>query len=95
MTTDEAITGMTPTRIEEDGRKPSESAPGAEGVTATDGQTKAEARQLMEAVVERTNLLAAYQRVVSNKGSAGVDGLPVEELMPWLGYCAAGCRTTG
>jgi len=84
MTTDEAITGTTPTRIEEEGRKPTESAPGAEGVTATDGQTKAEARQLMESVVERTNLLAAYQRVVSNKGSAGVDGLPVEELMPWL-----------
>jgi len=86
MTTDEATTGMTPTRIEEEGRKPTESALGAEGVTATDGQTKAEARRLatraslmrsvMEAVVDRTNLLAAYQRVVSNKGAAGVDGLP-------------------
>jgi len=94
MTTDEATTGMTPTRIEEEGRKPTESALGAEGVTATDGQTKAEARRLatraslmrsvMEAVVDRTNLLAAYQRVVSNKGAAGVDGLPVEELKPWL-----------
>lgn len=84
MTTDEAITGIAPTRIEEEGQKPTESTLGAEGVTATDGQTKAEARQLMEAVVDRTNLLAAYQRVVRNKGAAGVDGLPVEELKPWL-----------
>jgi len=86
MTTDEATTGITPTRIEEEGRKPTESALGAEGVTVTDRQTKAEAeaRQLMEAVVERTNLLNAYQRVMGNKGAAGVDGLPVEELKPWL-----------
>ena len=84
MTVNDATTGMTPTRIEEEGRKPTESAPGAEAVTATDGQTKAEARQLMEAVVERTNLMAAYQRVMRNKGAAGVDGLPVTELKPWL-----------
>lgn len=84
MTANDATTGMTPTRIEEEGRKPTESAPGAEAVTATDGQTKAEARQLMEAVVERTNLMAAYQRVMRNKGAAGVDGLPVAELKSWL-----------
>jgi group II intron reverse transcriptase/maturase len=84
MTANDATTGMTPTRIEEEGRKPTESAPGAEAVTATDGQTKAEARQLMEAVVERTNLMAAYQRVMRNKGAAGVDGLPVSELKAWV-----------
>jgi RNA-directed DNA polymerase len=94
MTTDEAITGMTPTRIEEEGRKPTESALGAEVGPATGGQTKAEVRQLatcaslmrsvMDAVVDRTNLLVAYQRVMRNKGAAGVDGLPVEKLKPWL-----------
>ena len=36
--------------------------------------TKAEPA-LMEAVVERSNMQRAYQRVVRNKGAAGVDGL--------------------
>jgi RNA-directed DNA polymerase len=40
--------------------------------------------QLMEAVVERSNLWAAYQRVVKNKGSAGVDGVSVAEFKDWL-----------
>jgi group II intron reverse transcriptase/maturase len=38
----------------------------------------------MEAVVERSNLLGAYERVVSNAGAPGVDGLTVAELKPWL-----------
>ena len=41
-------------------------------------RTKAEAKDgLMEAVVERRNLQLAYQRVVENKGAAGVDGITV------------------
>lgn len=35
---------------------------------------------MMEQVVSRQNMLAAYQRVVGNHGSAGVDGVTVEEL---------------
>lgn len=38
----------------------------------------------MEAVVERGNMRLAYQRVVENKGAAGVDGLTVAELKDWL-----------
>jgi len=38
----------------------------------------------MERVVERANVWLAYQRVVRNKGAAGVDGLPVAELKDWL-----------
>jgi RNA-directed DNA polymerase len=34
----------------------------------------------MEAVCERSNMVAAYRRVVSNKGSAGVDGITVGRL---------------
>jgi RNA-directed DNA polymerase len=37
-------------------------------------------QRLMEAVVERGNLWLAYQRVVENKGAAGVDGLTVAEF---------------
>lgn len=39
-----------------------------------------EEARLMERVVERENMTAAYWRVVNNKGSAGVDGLTVNEL---------------
>jgi RNA-directed DNA polymerase len=38
----------------------------------------------MEAVVERGNLMLAYQRVVENKGAAGVDALAVTELKDHL-----------
>jgi RNA-directed DNA polymerase len=38
----------------------------------------------MEAVVARENLLDAYRRVMSNKGAAGVDEMPVEQLKPYL-----------
>ena len=38
----------------------------------------------MEAVVARENLLDAYRRVMSNKGAAGVDEMPVERLLPYL-----------
>jgi RNA-directed DNA polymerase len=35
---------------------------------------------LMEAVVERGNMTAAYKRVVANQGAAGADGMTVDEL---------------
>ena len=47
-------------------------------------RTKAEASGLMEAVVERGNLKLAYQRVVENKGAAGVDDITVSELKDHL-----------
>ena len=40
--------------------------------------------QLMEVVLERENLMQAVKRVKSNKGAAGVDGMRVEELAPYL-----------
>lgn len=57
---------------------------GAEAGTVAARQTKPEASRLMEAVVERSNMLCAYDRVVSNKGAPGVDGLTVAELKAWL-----------
>lgn len=59
-------------------------ASGAEIRAAADGQTKAEGLRLMEAVVERNNLWRAYERVVRNKGAAGVDGLTVTDFKAWL-----------
>ena len=39
---------------------------------------------LMEKVVERKNLTAAFKRVTQNKGAPGIDGMKVEELLPYL-----------
>ena len=52
--------------------------------TAASGRTKAEPSLTMEAVITRSNMMLAYQRVVENKGAAGVDNLSVSELKPWL-----------
>ena len=60
------------------------SGAGAEAGSAAAGETKPEASRLMEAVVERSNMLGAYERVAANEGAAGVDGLTVAELKPWL-----------
>lgn len=39
---------------------------------------------MIERITSRTNLNIAYQRVVSNRGTAGVDGMEVEELLTHL-----------
>mgnify|MGYP001546343601 CR=1 FL=1 len=59
------------------GRNSGDAATCAEADMATRLRTKAEvaATGLMEAVVERGNLKLAYQRVIENKGAAGVDQL--------------------
>jgi RNA-directed DNA polymerase len=41
-------------------------------------------KHLMAQVLSKPNMLMAYKRVVSNKGAAGVDGMQVEGLMPYL-----------
>lgn len=40
--------------------------------------------ELIEQITSRTNLNAAYQQVVRNKGAAGVDGLGVRDLSAHL-----------
>jgi len=39
---------------------------------------------LMDAILSKGNLALAYSQVVSNQGSAGVDGMQCEELMEFL-----------
>ena len=39
---------------------------------------------MIEKVINRKNMLRAYRQVVSNKGSAGVDGMPVKALWEHL-----------
>ena len=48
---------------------------------------KAEERDgadLLEKVLEGENLNKAYKRVKGNKGASGVDGMAVNEALPWL-----------
>jgi RNA-directed DNA polymerase len=66
------------------GRNPQE-----EGTGASRGRTRSENSEpkvvkLMEAMVERENMIEALRRVKANKGSAGVDGMTVEDLTPYL-----------
>ena len=60
---------------------------GVETDVTTHWRTKAELEQesrLMEVVCERDNLKLAYQRVMENKGAAGVDGIGVVEFKDHL-----------
>lgn len=63
------------------GRKPREHGSGVSGVAAARGASRPDAESgLMEMVVSRENMWAAYRRVVSNKGAAGVDGMTAADL---------------
>ena len=66
------------------GRKPRGTGVGASSVTARRESDCGDSERLMEAVVERGNMTAAYKRVIGNKGSAGVDGMGVDELRAYL-----------
>lgn len=46
----------------------------------TDFQTD----RLMERILQAANLNAAYKKVKSNKGAGGIDGMNVDELLPFL-----------
>ena len=39
---------------------------------------------LLGGILERDNLNRAYKRVKANKGAPRVDGMTVEEALPWL-----------
>lgn len=39
---------------------------------------------LLEKILQPTNLNNAYKKVKSNKGAGGVDGMSVDELLPFL-----------
>lgn len=43
-----------------------------------------EMTSLIERLVERGNMLKAYERVVGNKGAPGIDEMPVGKLKDWL-----------
>lgn len=84
-------TGVAEDRIERSGamakgsdRKSPEYACGVTRGTATKEASCPETQRLMESILSRENMQAAYQRVVSNKGAAGIDGMTVSELGGYL-----------
>jgi RNA-directed DNA polymerase len=63
------------------GEAPNDLAGGTESLAAKCGtESPAIGRQLMEEVCERENCKQALARVKANKGSAGVDGMTVQQL---------------
>lgn len=69
---------------EDRGRNPRRSPDGMSNIPAIGDVFCLEKMDLMGAVVERENMITAYKHVVRNKGSAGVDGMTVEDLLLYL-----------
>ena len=64
---------------------PRDSGEGIESLMVKrEAESKASSEQLMEEVCERSNCEQALARVKSNKGSAGIDGMTVEQLPDYL-----------
>ncbi|MBA1335671.1 MAG: Retron-type RNA-directed DNA polymerase [Firmicutes bacterium] len=40
--------------------------------------------RLLEKILDKDNMNLAYKRVKSNKGAGGIDGMGVDELLPYL-----------
>lgn len=62
------------------GRHPESRPVSVETDPASSLWTKAERALLMEAVVDKANMVQAYRRVVANKGAPGADGMTVQQL---------------
>ncbi len=45
---------------------------------------EADGADLLERILSRDNLNRAYRRVKANKGAPGIDGMSVEDALPWL-----------
>lgn len=57
---------------------------GACSIALTETERKDGAENLLERILERDNLNRAYLKVKKNGGSAGIDGMTVEEMLPYL-----------
>ena len=66
------------------GRKPQVAGNGAANVTGKQDNSAPKTDGLIEAIVSRGNMMAAYTRVMRNKGAPGVDSMPVTALKEYL-----------
>jgi len=60
----------------------------AHSVSTASGDGRNDVRRytsnMLEQILGRENMTKAYKRVVANKGSHGIDGMGVDELLPYL-----------
>ena len=56
------------------------------GVRSAGGREvgKQDGANLLEKILHRDNLNRAYKRVRANKGAPGIDGMTIEDALPWL-----------
>lgn len=47
-------------------------------------KSRVNTENLLEKIVDKRNIYEAYKRVVANKGSSGIDGMRVDELLSYL-----------
>ena len=69
-------------RVEPQGMQGVQSVSAASKDGRNDGNEYAS--KLLERIVDRQNLNLAYKQVKANRGSHGVDGMKVDELLPYL-----------
>lgn len=67
-----------------DGMLETKSNKGACSIALTETNREDGAENLLERILDRNNLNQAYLKVKRNGGSAGVDGMTVEEMLPYL-----------
>lgn len=65
-------------RVEPEGNK------GVRSITTQENVEKSGADDLLCKVLDRDNLNKAYKRVKRNHGAPGIDGMTVEEMLPYL-----------
>lgn len=67
-----------------EGMVETESIKGAPSIATPESVEKDSAESLLEKILHRDNLNVAYKRVKQKGGAAGVDGMTVEEMLPYL-----------
>ena len=67
-----------------EGMLETESNKGACSIAQLETERQDGAENLLEAILDRNNLNKAYLKVKRNGGSAGIDGMTVDEMLPYL-----------
>jgi len=67
-----------------EGTLETESDKGVRSIVPPETAERNGAESLLDRILQRHNLNAAYRRVKQNGGAAGVDGMTVEEMLPYL-----------